>query len=204
MRWSNIKNIIIIKIMRILFHVCCAPCSASCIEGLGNKTLLDKNISVKFFWYNHNIHPHTEYQSRKESLAALARDENIELLSIDEYGLKEFLESLEPEPAAGRENPDAAARCAICYRTRLERTAIKAKEQGFDAFSTTLLTSPYQKHDLIKQIGEECAAQSGLDFFYMDFRPWFRAGQKKAREAGSYMQKYCGCIFSQKERYLGK
>ena len=172
--------------MKILFHACCAPCSSSCIEGLREKEFLDKNLSIKFFWFNHNIHPLTEYNQRRDSLIAMANAQHIELLSIDEYGLDEFMHGLEQEPV----------RCTACYRKRLERTALKAKEQGFDAFSTTLLTSPYQKHDLIKQIGEECAMQFDIKFFYMDFRPWFRSGQKKAREAGSYMQKYCGCVFS--------
>ena len=192
--------------MKILFHACCAPCSSSCIEGLRDKDLLDKNLSIKFFWYNHNIHPLTEFEQRRHSLVSLALAQNIELFSIDEYGLDEFMESLGLESAAGQvklvagqTEPGTATRCAACYRTRLERTALAAKEQGFDAFSTTLLTSPYQKHDLIKQIGEECAVKFGIEFFYMDFRPWFRPGQKKAREAGSYMQKYCGCVFSARE-----
>jgi predicted adenine nucleotide alpha hydrolase (AANH) superfamily ATPase len=154
------------------------------------------------FWYNPNIHPYTEYQSRRESLSGFALEEELELIMEDEYGLRGFLSGL----CFGKDNDDRGfkqeKRCHYCYRIRLERTACQAAEKGFHAFSTTLLTSPYQKHELIRQIGEECALQYGVEFFYRDFRPWYREGRKKARAKGSYMQKYCGCIFSEEERYL--
>lgn len=84
---------------------------------------------------------------------------------------------------------------------RLEQTAKYAKENGYDAFSTTLLISPYQNHEALKQIGEELAQKYNLIFLYRDFRPGFREGQNEARELGLYMQKYCGCIFSEEDRY---
>ena len=87
-------------------------------------------------------------------------------------------------------------RCAMCYRVRLSYTAKLAFELGFDAFSTTLLISPYQNHELIAAICVELSSQFSVDFFYRDFRPHFRKGQKLARDAGLYRQKYCGCIFS--------
>lgn len=93
-------------------------------------------------------------------------------------------------------------RCTnYCYRVRLEQTAKYAKENGYDAFSTTLLVSIYQNHDEIKKIGEELANIYGIKFLYRDFRVGFRQGQAKARELGLYMQKYCGCIFSEESRY---
>ena len=88
-----------------------------------------------------------------------------------------------------------------CYPVRLEQTAKYAKENGYEAFSTTLLVSPYQKHEELKNIGEQIAKKYGLQFLYRDFRTGFREGQAKARELGMYMQKYCGCIFSEEERY---
>jgi len=96
-----------------------------------------------------------------------------------------------------------ADRCAYCYESRLQATAEQAAERGYRRFSTTLLISPYQKHEQIRQTGERIAAERGLEFVYLDLRPGFRAGQQKARERGLYMQKYCGCIYSEKERYLG-
>jgi predicted adenine nucleotide alpha hydrolase (AANH) superfamily ATPase len=152
-------------------------------------------IEPYLFWYNPNIHPFTEYKSRRDSLAAFAQDEKLKLIEEAEYGLRNFISAL-----AG--NYDER-RCTLCYRVRLEKTALMALEKGCDAFSTTLLVSPYQKHDLIKQVAEDYATQYGIPFFYRDFRSLFREGQKKAREKGRYMQKYCGCIFSEEERYLG-
>ena len=174
--------------MKLLLHACCAPCSTACIGGLR-----DDGIVPRLFWFNPNIHPFTEYSARRESLAAFALEEKLELDTQGSYGLKEFIRALDSDFSGGR--------CAICYRMRLEKTAFFARDNGFDAFSTTLLTSPHQKHDLIRQIGEECALKAGVEFFYRDFRPLFRDGQRKARANGCYMQKYCGCIFSEEERY---
>jgi predicted adenine nucleotide alpha hydrolase (AANH) superfamily ATPase len=179
--------------IKLLVHTCCAPCSTVFFKGLA-QDINDKIIEPHLFWYNPNIHPFTEYQSRRDSLAAFAQDEKLELIAEDEYGLRKFISTL-----AG--SYDNERRCILCYRMRLEKTARMALEKGYDAFSTTLLVSPYQKHDLIKQIGDECAVQLGIPFFYSDFRPLFREGQKMARERGRYMQKYCGCIFSEEERY---
>ena len=97
---------------------------------------------------------------------------------------------------------DLENRCVkYCYRVRFEQTARYAKEHGYDTFSTTLLISPYQNHNALKKIGEEMAEKYGLNFLYRDFRPGFREGQAEARELGLYMQKYCGCVFSEEMRY---
>ena len=97
---------------------------------------------------------------------------------------------------------DISNRCVnYCYPTRIGATVRYAKEHGFDAFTTTLLASPYQKHEELKGVCELLAKEYGIEFIYRDFRVGFREGQAKAREAGMYMQKYCGCIFSEEERY---
>ena len=119
---------------------------------------------------------------------------------IDEYGLRLFLQSTGNETETSE--PEVRKRCVICYRMRLEKTAAYAAKHDFDAFGTSLLISPYQQHDTIRRIGEEAAAQYGVEFFYRDFRPLFRRGQNEARTLGLYMQKYCGCLFSEMERYL--
>lgn len=75
------------------------------------------------------------------------------------------------------------------------------KKTGYDSFSTTLLVSPYQNHEALKKLGEKLAKEYGLEFVYRDFRVGFREGQTKAREQGLYMQKYCGCVFSEEDRY---
>ena len=97
---------------------------------------------------------------------------------------------------------DINGRCEKCYAERVWQTARKAKAEGYDAFSTTLLVSPYQKHERIKAIAMEASEALGIPFHYIDPRPHFREGNREAREMGLYMQKYCGCIFSEEDRYL--
>ena len=176
--------------MKLLLHACCAPCSIQCVGSLTTKKILPT-----LFWYNPNIHPYTEYRSRLDALRQFSKDRDLPLTIEDEYGLQPFLKAVSIVDA------EEGKRCIICYRLRLEKTALFAKENGYDTISTTLLISPYQNHELIKTIGEEIAAVNGIDFLYRDFRPLFREGQNKAREAAYYMQKYCGCIFSEEERY---
>ena len=176
--------------MKLLLHACCAPCSIQCVEVLSAE-----GIQPALFWYNPNIHPYTEYRSRLDALCKFSGDRDLALVIEDEYGLQPFLKAVSVVDA------EEGRRCIICYRLRLEKTALFAAENGYDAFSTSLLISPYQNHELIKTIGEEIAAAQGLKFLYRDFRPLFRKGQNQAREAGYYMQKYCGCIFSEEERY---
>ncbi|MCM8763175.1 MAG: epoxyqueuosine reductase QueH, partial [Candidatus Omnitrophica bacterium] len=83
-------------------------------------------------------------------------------------------------------------------------TAQQAKEGGFKYFSTTLLVSPYQDHNLLKKIGEDVAKEVGIEFYYEDFRPGFRQAHNRAKEQGIYCQKYCGCIYSEIERFNKK
>ena len=173
-----------------LLHVCCAPCSIRCIE-----TLREEGIEPTGYWYNPNIHPYTEYRSRKTTLQAFAASVDLPLIVNDNYGLREFIEAV---------RPNWNVRCETCYRLRLNETARKAAEEGFSSFSTTLLISPYQNHELIVKVAEEAATQHGVAFLYRDFRPYFREGQQKAREGELYMQKYCGCIFSEEDRYRKK
>jgi len=178
--------------MNPLFHCCCAPCAVASVEGL-----CGDGVKPTLFWYNPNIHPSAEYRSRRDALVAFAGLRNLPLETIDEYGLYAFLRDVGGETERGK-------RCGVCYRGRLERTAARAAELGFDAFGTSLLTSPYQQHDAIRRIGNDVAKRYGLEFFYRDFRPMFREGQARARALGLYMQKYCGCIFSDADRHAEK
>jgi predicted adenine nucleotide alpha hydrolase (AANH) superfamily ATPase len=172
--------------MKLLLHCCCAPCTTSCAASLRSE-----GIEPGLFWYNPNIHPCSEYTVRRDNLSALAGNEKLELKIEDDYGLRMFL---------GEVIPNIEDRCEKCYRIRLEKTASVAKN-GYEAFTTTLLISPYQKHESIKRIGEETADKHKVKFLYRDFRPLFRESQANARALGIYMQKYCGCIFSEEERY---
>jgi len=172
----------------IVLHTCCAPCSVKCIDELQKE-----GFKPLIYWYNPNIHPYTEYKNRKNTLIDYTKSLNLKLVLNENYGLREFIKGI---------YPNFAERCEYCYRVRLNETAKYAAENGYSLFSTTLLISPYQQHDLIAKIGEEAAEKYGIGFLYRDFRPYFREGQRMARELGLYMQKYCGCIFSEEERYL--
>ncbi len=176
--------------MKVLLHTCCAPCSVKCID-----VLQSENITPALFWYNPNIHPYIEYANRKNALFEYAKSKNLEIYAKDEYGLREFIKNIYPE---------FDDRCEYCYRSRLEESAKYAYEQGYLGFSTTLLISPYQNHELICQTAQEAAEKYGVEFVYRDFRPYFKEGQRIAREIGIYMQKYCGCIFSEEKRYSRK
>ena len=175
--------------MKLLMHTCCAPCSVYCIESLR-----EEGIEPTLYWFNPNIHPYMEYKTRRDTLKEYSRIINVEAIFNDEYGLDEFCKNV---------INDLDNRCSnYCYKVRLEQTVKYAKENGFDAFTSTLFVSPYQKHDELKQICEELAKKYDVSFIYRDFREGFRKGQAKARELGLYMQKYCGCIFSEEDRYL--
>jgi len=164
------------------------------------QALTAEGLRPDLFWYNPNIHLYMEYRARRDSLISFAEKEELLLVIEDEYGLRLFIkgveEGAEPAAAGGRH------RCAFCYRLRIEKAARTAAEKAYHAFSSTLLISPYQDHELLKRTGEEMAAKYGVEFLYRDFRSLFRSGQNQARAAGYYMQKYCGCIYSEEERYL--
>ena len=171
----------------VLLHCCCAPCSLSCIDPLRGE-----GLEPVAFWYNPNIHPWKEYQARRDCLLDYAASIHMEARVQEEYGLREFVAQV-----AG----DLDRRCGYCYAHRLEQTARYAAANGFSGFTSTLLASVYQDHQRIAAAGERLGAQYGVEFVYRDFRPHFREGNRRARELGFYMQKYCGCVFSEEERY---
>lgn len=177
--------------MKLLLHTCCAPCSVYCIDSLR-----EEGIEPDVYWYNPNIHPYMEYKVRRDCLKEYTKQIQVKAIFEEDYGLVPFCQKV---------SKHLEARCQMyCYPVRLEQTAKYAKEHGYDAFSTTLLVSPYQKHDIIREIGERVAEKYGLTFLYRDFRVGFRQGQAKARSWGLYMQKYCGCIFSEEMRYYNR
>ena len=172
---------------RVLLHTCCAPCSLSCIDPLRAE-----GIEPVAFWYNPNIHPWKEYEARRDCLLTYAPTIEIQVIVDEDYGLRTFVEHVAS---------DIDHRCTYCYQHRLEETARYAAEHGYEAFTSTLLASLDQDHDGIKAAAEKYAQQYGVEFLYRDFRPNFRAGNQRARELGFYMQKYCGCVFSEQDRY---
>lgn len=174
--------------MKTLLHTCCAPCANQCID-----VLRADGFDLTAFWYNPNIHPFTEYRARRNCLLEYAKSVDLPVLSRDEYALRPFVREVAE---------DIGGRCVKCYDLRFRAVAQAAAEGGFDSFTSSLFISPYQQHDLMREVAERAAMEFGVQFLYRDFRPYFRAGQDHARELGLYMQKYCGCIFSEEERYL--
>jgi hypothetical protein len=174
--------------MRLLLHVCCGPCAYVYLTNyrhygfLGDRT--DHHLSTQscinssrhdFFWFNPNIQPLEEYQNRRDSLISLTAKQGINLFINDTHG----------GPKAGF--------CAECYQIRLEHTAAKAANAGYDAFSTTLLVSPFQNFETLVSIGRDLSAKYNVKFIKHDFRQNFRKGKNEARALGLYIQKYCGC-----------
>ena len=174
--------------MKTLLHICCAPCANQCID-----VLRGDGLEVAGFWYNPNIHPFTEYRSRRNCLWDYAGTIDLPLIEKNDYALRPFVRAVAE---------DIANRCVKCYEMRLFETARQAKELGFDSFTSSLFISPYQNHELMMETARRAAFEYGVRFEYRDFRPYFKDGQNKARELGFYMQKYCGCVFSEEERYL--
>ena len=167
--------------------VLCIPREIAC-----DVLLRAEGIEPTGFWYNPNIHPMKEYKMRKNTLVEYAKSIDLKLEIENEYGLRKFIEAVYP-------NWDN--RCATCYALRFEETARYAAEHGYDQFTSTLFVSPYQNHELMRQICEQMAEKYGVKYLHRDFSPRFREGQDKARELGLYMQNYCGCVFSEEDRY---
>lgn len=179
-----------IRDMRVLLHICCAPCSVYTVRALRAEGAL-----LAGYFYNPNIHPYTEFSKRLETLKEYAK---VVLLPLDvdaAYDLEPFLSGT---LALGRD------RCLFCYRMRLEKTFQKAAQDNFDGVSTTLLYSRHQRHDDIRAIGGELAQVYGVPFVYRDLRRGWQEGIEGSKKLNMYRQQYCGCIFSEKDRYGGK
>ena len=173
--------------MRILLHACCGPCFIVPWEAL----TAEGHEAVGFF-YNPNIHPLIEFRRRLKAMKVLQERLPARVVYDEQYGLRSYLETV-------RWGGDQ--RCGDCYRMRLRRTAIEACRRGFDAFSTTLLVSAHQAHDLVRRIGEEEAREHDVAFHYADWREHARETHDRAQAMRLYLQQYCGCIFSERERY---
>ncbi len=174
---------------RILLHICCAPCTIYPLTRLR-----EAGWDVFGYFYNLNIHPYQEFRKRLETLEKFASMVDLRLIVRDEYDVEHFIRQV-----VFRESK----RCHYCYVHRLEATARLAKKSGFHGFTTTLLYSRQQKHDLIKEIAEGIAAKTGISFYYEDFREGWGFGIEKSKELGLYRQQYCGCIYSEAERFAG-
>ena len=175
--------------MKLLLHTCCAPCLI-----YPQEVLTAEGFQVQGFFYNPNIHPFSEYKSRLQAIKELQRESDDNEVIYAEYDFHNFFRNI-------IDTEKSPKRCRACWYMRLKKTAVFARENSFDYFSTTLLVSPYQDIDLIKEIGDSIASNEGLRFYFQDFRPGFKKAHSEARQRGIYCQKYCGCLYSEKERY---
>ena len=173
--------------MRVLLHTCCGPCALYPLAALRSE-----GLDVTGFFYNHNIHPYQEFARRRDAAQQMADLEGMPLIVRDEYRLEEFLANVAAEPDT---------RCGYCYASRLDAVAAAAKEGGFDAFTSSLFYSRYQNHELMRTKAEVASEKLEIPFLYRDFRPGWKEGIRRSKELGLYRQQYCGCIYSEKERY---
>lgn len=173
--------------MKLLFHICCGPCAAYPLQELRSQ-----GVTVTGFFYNHNVHPYQEYERRLTAVRQLADQTGLPMLYRDEYALEEFLAAVASQPTS---------RCRYCYASRLEAAASTAATEGFPAYTSSLLYSRHQNHGLIRELGEQLGERYGVKFHYDDYRRGWQDGIRLSKELGLYRQQYCGCIYSEKDRY---
>lgn len=173
--------------MKLLLHTCCAPCT---IYPL--RVLRQEGHELTGYFYNPNIHPYQEYKKRMDTLRDYAAWVTLPVLWDESYPMETFLR---------RVVFDEENRCRACYDLRLRDVAAMARNRHYEGFTTTLLYSKYQKHGLIIRAGEQAAAEYGVPFVYRDFREGWSEGVEASKGLDLYRQPYCGCIYSEKERY---
>lgn len=171
----------------ILLHICCAPCATAVVERLR-----EEDYKVTGYFYNPSIHPWKELQRRLEALDKWASQVDLQVTVVQEYRLEENIRML----------LDADNRCQECFNDRLLATATEAESLNIDLFSTTLTVSPYQNQQMIKTAGERAAEITGVGYVHKDFRDYYKGTIEISRRFNLYRQPYCGCVFSERDRYL--
>ena len=171
----------------VLVHSCCAHCAAYTVDYWRRQ-----GYEVSALWYNPNIHPYMEHQHRLEAMKSLAQEVSLPLIITEGYDIIDYFRQV-----TGHESQ----RCQYCFRLRLLKTAETAHQTGFNAFTTTLLISPHQKHDLLREIGNKLAKEKGIDFLYADLRKRYSDSRRTTKGLSLYRQQYCGCVYSEWERY---
>ena len=172
---------------KILLHACCGPCTI-----IPANQIAAEGLQYSAYFFNPNIHPYRGFSQRRDTLVEFCASENILVHIHAEYGLSEFLRKVVFHEER---------RCALCYAMRLEATAAFAANNNYNAFSTTLLYSKYQNHALIMEICANLAEKDHIMFYYRDFRAGWSEGIRQSKERQMYRQSYCGCIYSEQERY---
>ena len=171
----------------VLVHCCCAHCTAYTIEHWRRQ-----GYETSALWYNPNIHPYMEHQQRLDAMQSLAKISGFQLIVIEGYDIIDYFRRV-----VGNESQ----RCQYCFQLRLLKTAESAIRMGYDTFTTSLLISHQQKHDLLQEIGNKIAQEKGVDFLYADLRKRYSDSRRITKPLNLYRQQYCGCVYSEWERY---
>lgn len=182
-----------VETKNILLHVCCAPCLATALATIRGEAGLPQGLPPihSIFFYNPNIQPLLEFRRRVKALRLYLERDPLAAEIDDRYGLSPYLGTV-------NWRGERRERCRDCYRMRLGKTAERAGALGLEGFTTTLLASREQDRDLVREIGEKAAAENGVRFVVADLRRLL-PDEKALR--GIYKQQYCGCVFSEEERY---
>ncbi|MEA1960073.1 MAG: epoxyqueuosine reductase QueH [Bacillota bacterium] len=175
---------------KVLLHICCGPCATYPVPALR-----EEGFEVMGYYHNNNIHPYMEWLKRKEAVEQYAEIADLKVIYDELYAPVEYFQRI-----SFRES----RRCFFCYQMRMEQAAHVARKGKFDYFSTTLLVSKHQKHDWIREIGDAAGSKYGVPFLYRDFREGFKESGERSRNMGLYRQQYCGCLYSEVERYAPK
>ena len=166
------------KFNSVLVHCCCAHCTAYTVDYWRQQ-----GYKVSILWYNPNIHPYMEHQRRLESVKSLTQEVNLPLIITEGYDVIDYFRQV-----VGHE----PQRCQYCFRLRLLKTAEIAYQRGINTFTTSLLISPHQKHDLLREIGNKISKEKGIDFLYVDLRKRYSDSRHITKGLNLYRQQYCG------------
>ena len=172
----------------VMLHSCCAPCSGAileCMVGNGLKPLV--------FFSNSNIFPKAEYDLRLAEIRRYAAGLGLELIE-DEYDHDAWLERIKGLEA----EPERGARCAACFRFRLERAAACAAARGVPVLTTSLASSRWKDLAQVNAAGVDSCL--GTDVLFWEAN-WRKSGLQPRRneiiaEQNFYNQSFCGCEFS--------
>lgn len=178
---------------KLLLHACCGPCSSYVIE------YLSKYFNITIYYYNPNTYPEVEYIRRFDELSRFIMNFNNDVNIIEEqYNSKEFYNSIKGLEHLG----EKSQRCYNCYKLRMKKTALYAKNNNYDYFTTTLSISPYKNAEWINEIGKKIENELGIKYLYSDFKKknGYKRSLELSREYKLYRQDYCGCVYSKQER----
>ena len=180
---------------RLLLHACCAPCGSYVLEAL------NRAFDIDIYYYNPNIAPRAEFDRRAaeiERLAAQLPHANDLRVIVGDYDNEAFTQMCRGH----EDDSEGGARCALCFRMRLEAAAKLAARLGDDYFTTSLTISPLKDARLLNAIGVEMGRGAGVQWLFSDFKKknGYKRSCELSREYGLYRQDYCGCVYSRRER----